>query len=103
VNDQPQQPTTGEPFTPARELAVWLRAVRSFFNTANHPLTDAERADINARNFKCETGIVHDALLRCLHLLAGIAHGEPPPGTKGEKSGPETARAPHDTSDDALG
>ena len=103
MNEQPQQPTTGEPSTPARELAVWLRAVRSFFNTTNQPLTDAERADINARNFKCETGVVHDVLLRCLHLLSSVAQGESPPGAKGEESGPESTRATHDASDDELG
>lgn len=55
---------------------MWLRALRSFFNEANHPLTDAERAALGERSFKCETGVVRDALVRCLHLLSNLARGE---------------------------
>ncbi len=58
---------------------MWLRALRSFFNAANHPLTDAERASLGERSFKCETGVVRDALVRCLHLLSNLARGEEPP------------------------
>jgi hypothetical protein len=76
VNEQPQQQRTGEPFPPARELAVWLRAVRSYFNHANQPLTDAERANISARNFKSEARVVRDALVRSLHLLGAVERGE---------------------------
>lgn len=57
---------------------MWLRALRSFFNAANHPLTEAERAALGERSFKCETGVVRDALVRCLHLLSTLArHGGP--------------------------
>ena len=59
---------------------MWLRALRSFFNEANHPLTDAERAGLGERSFKCETGVVRDALVRCLHLLSNLARGEAVPG-----------------------
>jgi hypothetical protein len=65
--------TSAEALPPAQELAVWLRALRSFFNAANHPLTDAERAALGERSFKCETGVVRDALVRCLHLLSTLA------------------------------
>jgi len=64
---------------PAQELAVWLRALRGFFNPANHPLTEAERAGLGERSFKCETGVVRDALVRCLHLLTALARGEESP------------------------
>lgn len=57
---------------------MWLRALRSFFNAANHPLTEAERAGLGERSFKCETGVVRDALVRCLHLLSHLARGEAP-------------------------
>ena len=57
---------------------MWLRALRSFFNAANHPLSDAERAGIGERSFKCETGVVRDALVRCLHLLSNLARGDAP-------------------------
>ena len=84
MNEQAQQHTTGEQFPPARELAVWLRAIRSYFDHANQPLTEAERANISARNFKSETRVVRDALMRCLHLLGGVERGEAPPGQRGE-------------------
>ena len=57
---------------------MWLRALRSFFNAANHPLTDAERASLGERSFKCETGVARDALVRCLHLLSNLARGDAP-------------------------
>lgn len=63
---------------------MWLRALRSFFNVANHPLTDAERAGIGERSFKCETGVARDALVRCLHLLSTLTRGNAPPGLTGE-------------------
>lgn len=68
-----QQHTSAETLPTAQELAIWLRALRSFFNAANHPLSDAERAAIGERSFKCETGVVRDALIRCLHLLSTLA------------------------------
>jgi hypothetical protein len=69
-----------ETLPPAQELAVWLRALRSFFNAANHPLTDVERAGLGERSFKCETGVVRDALVRCLHLLSTLARNGGAPG-----------------------
>jgi hypothetical protein len=86
VNEQRQQQTTGEQFPPARELAVWLRAVRSYFDHANQPLTESERANISARNFKSETRIVRDALVRSLHLLGGVERGETAAGASGESA-----------------
>jgi hypothetical protein len=79
VKELSQHPTSAEALPPAQELAVWLRALRSLFNTANHPLTEAERAGLGERSFKCETGVVRDALVRCLHLLSNLARGEARP------------------------
>ena len=59
---------------------MWLRALRSFFNAANHPLTEAERSALGERSFKCETGVVRDALVRCLHLLSSLTRGDLEPG-----------------------
>ncbi|HEX8501277.1 MAG TPA: hypothetical protein VF659_11910 [Pyrinomonadaceae bacterium] len=80
MNELSQHLTHPEAFPPAQELAVWLRSLQSFFNAANLPLGEAERAAIGERSFKCETGVVRDALVRCLHLLGSVAHGEPPSG-----------------------
>jgi hypothetical protein len=79
VKELSQQPTSAEALPAAQELAVWLRALRSFFNAANHPLTDAERGTLGERSFKCETGVVRDALVRSLHLLSDLARGEAAP------------------------
>jgi hypothetical protein len=76
VNEQSQQFALPDEFPPAHELAVWLRALQSFFNTANHPLSESERAAIGERSFKCETLVIRDALLRCLHLLESVTRGE---------------------------
>lgn len=57
---------------------MWLGALRSFFKATNHPLGEAERATLAERSFKCETGVVRDALVRCLHLLGSLARGEAP-------------------------
>jgi hypothetical protein len=84
VNEQSRQHTTPEAFPPAQELALWLRALQSFFNPANHPFTESERTALGERSFKCETGVVRDALVRCLHLLASVARGGPPDGTAEE-------------------
>jgi hypothetical protein len=96
VNQLAQQPTLPEVFPPARELAVWLRSLQSFFNPANHPFNEAERAAIGERSFKCETGVVRDALVRCLHLLASVARGDALPGLSdgaGESAGAEASSA----------
>lgn len=66
---------------------MWLRSLQSFFNPANHPFNEAERAAIGERSFKCETGVVRDALVRCLHLLVSVARGESPAGLAGGAEG----------------
>ena len=108
MNQLSNQITPPEVFPPARELAVWLRAFQSFFNPANHPFTEAERAGIGERSFKCETGVVRDALVRCLHLLASVARGESLPAladSSAEAGGAEAASvtAPRQEAEGALG
>ncbi|MCA1617915.1 MAG: hypothetical protein LC795_01080 [Acidobacteria bacterium] len=93
MNQLSQQPTLPEAFPPAQELAVWLRSLQSFFNPANQPFSESERAAIGERSFKCETGVVRDALVRCLHLLAGVARGESPHGPAEGVGGGEAAPA----------
>jgi hypothetical protein len=75
LDEQAQKVTKDDELSPARELAVWLRALQSFFDLADHPLADAERASIPDRSFKCETAVVRDVLVRCLHLLGTVARG----------------------------
>jgi hypothetical protein len=73
LDEQAQKVTTSEGLPPARELSVWLRALQSFFDLADHPLTDAERSSVQTRSFKCEAAVVRDVLMRCLHLLGTVA------------------------------
>lgn len=94
MDEQTRQRTQIEEFPPARELAVWLRALQSFFNQANHPFAAAERAEISSRNFKSETHVVCDALLRCLHLLGSVERGEPLPVSRDIGDEAEAARSP---------
>ncbi len=56
-----------------RELFTWLRALRSFFNVRNHALTESERTEILARNFKYEDLIVRESMRHCLELLVGLS------------------------------
>lgn len=103
MDEQTRQRTPIEEFPPARELALWLRALQSFFNQTNHPFADAERAEISSRNFKTETGIVRDALLRCLHLLGSVERGEPLPVARDVEDEAEAARSSSFARDDLHG
>jgi hypothetical protein len=103
VNEQVQPPTKDQELPPARELAVWLRALQSFFNQSNHPFTQAERADISVRSFKCETRVVRDVLLRCLHLVGRVTQGEPASALRGEGMGAEAVLVSPSGQEEALG
>jgi hypothetical protein len=103
VNELAQQLTPSDELPPAHELAVWMRALQSFFNAANHPLSEAERADIGERSFKCETRIIRDTLVRCLHLLGSVAQGKSSPGLAREAEGAGAAVALPVATEDALG
>ncbi|MDT7688457.1 MAG: hypothetical protein QOE46_1216 [Acidobacteriota bacterium] len=103
VSEQSQHSALPDAFPPAHELAVWLRALQSFFNAANHPLSEAERAGLGERSFKCETGVVRDALVRCLHLLGSFTRGESPPDTALDDEATSTAKVSRAVPDGALG
>ncbi len=45
------------------------------FNVRNHALTESERTEILARNFKCEDLIVRESMRHCLELLVGLSDG----------------------------
>jgi hypothetical protein len=50
------------------QLGFWLLALRSFFNAANHPLADAERAGLLERDFNREGRIARLCLLNALQM-----------------------------------
>src|SRR2546423_8642274 len=93
-----------EEFPSARELALWLRALQSFFNQANQPFTDSERANISTRNFRCETQIVRDTLLRCLQLLGNVSRAAAAHGLREEEFDKTTnGGAPTDVDEELPG
>lgn len=61
-----------------REFCLWLHALRSFFNVRNHPLTEADRADLPARDFRNEALIAQGVLRRSAQLISGALGDEPP-------------------------
>ncbi|HYY97795.1 MAG TPA: hypothetical protein VE642_04345 [Pyrinomonadaceae bacterium] len=97
MDEQAQKVTTGGGLSEARELAVWLRALQSFFDLADHPLAEAERSAVHERGFKCETAVVRDVLMRCLHLLGSVERGaggvEGPGGESAPRAGSDAAPA----------
>jgi hypothetical protein len=60
----------------ARELRMWIRALRSFFNLRNHPLPDAYRSDLITHDWIYELRIVRGILLRCSQLAFYLIHLE---------------------------
>jgi hypothetical protein len=60
----------------ARELQMWIRALRSFFNLRNHPLPDAYRSDLITHDWTYELRIVRGILLRCSQLTFHLIHLE---------------------------
>lgn len=82
---------------------MWLRALRSFFDAANHPLNEAERAGLGERSFRCETGVVRDALVRCLHLLTSMARGGSLPEPEAAGVLKDFVEAPRAVADGGLG
>jgi hypothetical protein len=70
----------GDYVTPTLELGLWLRALKSFFDLENLPLSEAERTSILKRDFTCEVAVTRSVLLRCLNLIGKLAQQEPSPG-----------------------
>jgi hypothetical protein len=60
----------------ARELRMWIRALRSFFYLRNHPLPDAYRSDLITHDWIYELRIVRGILLRCSQLAFHLIHLE---------------------------
>ena len=61
----------------SQELETRLRALRSFFDPRNHPLSETERANILTRDFANETRIAQEAMLRCSQLIFASTRPEP--------------------------
>ena len=60
----------------ARELGMWMRALRSFFALRNYPLLEATQSDLIAHDWTPEIRIVQRTLLRCSHLVIHLINSE---------------------------
>jgi hypothetical protein len=57
-------------------LGLWLRAVLSFFEAANHPFIETEQRDLANRDFANDLRVAQTALLNCSHLALQLAETE---------------------------
>lgn len=57
---------------PPRILRLHLRALVSYFTTANHPLSDEERATLLTRDFAHELRVTRDFLLCCTAIVSAV-------------------------------
>ena len=64
-----------------REISMWLRALRSFFNTSNHPLPEGSQEGLVAHDWTSELKIARAALLRSSELVFQSVHFEKPDNT----------------------
>ena len=60
----------------ARELKMWVRSLRSFFNLRNRPQAEINRADLVKHDWTSELRIVKGALLRASRLVFHLIHLE---------------------------
>jgi hypothetical protein len=60
------------------QLGLWLLALRSFFHTHNHPLSDAERSALLERDFSREGRIARQCLLHATRLALQVSRGDGP-------------------------
>ncbi len=62
--------------THAREISMWLRALRSFFNTYNHPLPEGNQEGLVTHDWTNELKIARGTLLRASELVFQSVHFE---------------------------
>lgn len=60
----------------ARELRLWVRALRSFFNPCNHAIAEANAVELVKHDWTNELRIVRGTLLRCSQLVFQSVHFE---------------------------
>lgn len=71
VTEETKGRSRGGVLPEAGESGLWFLSLRSFLVPSNHPGGDPERA--TARDYRCETLVLREVLLRCLHLTANLA------------------------------
>jgi hypothetical protein len=84
------------------ELHIWQQALHSVFNLRNHPLSDAERAEIITRDFSPELRVVGQALRRSLLLSLNCTPEHAPASFDLEEADGFDAMSPTDAGDTAV-
>ena len=92
----------GDDLSYTRELQMWIRALRSFFDLRNYPLPDAYRSDVITHNWTYELRIVRGVLLRCSQLVRQLIHPEKSDETIFDDAGPASALNEYSMPGDAL-
>jgi hypothetical protein len=59
-----------------REISMWMRGLRSFFNIYNHPVPEAGHATLITHDWVDELRILRGTLLRCTQLVFQSVHFE---------------------------
>ncbi len=76
---------------PAYELGTWLSALRSFFHPSNHPFSEAEHAEILARDWRTEMRLTRKCLLQATQLTLRLVDIESPAEATPAEGADETA------------
>jgi hypothetical protein len=63
-------------YAQARELSMWVHALRAFFNPRNHPFPETNQADLIKHDWTNELHIVRGILLRASQLVFHLMHSE---------------------------
>ncbi|HEX8843536.1 MAG TPA: hypothetical protein VF791_02780 [Pyrinomonadaceae bacterium] len=75
----------------ARELRMWVRAIRSFFILRNHPALETAHAELIAHDWMHDLRVLHGTLLRCSQLVLHLINLEKADKTIFDESETESA------------
>lgn len=71
-----ESPDDFQGITGVREICIWMRSLRSFFNLYNQPLAEGNQANLVTHDWTNEVRIVRGTLLRCSQLAFQSVHFE---------------------------
>jgi hypothetical protein len=63
-------------YAQARDLKMWIHALRAFFNPRNHPFPETNQSDLVKHDWINELTIVRGTLLRASQLVFHLIHSE---------------------------
>jgi hypothetical protein len=68
-SEKRDEPEAFDGSKPAREIVMWMRALRSFFNLYNHPFPEGNQESLLSHNWVNELRIVRATLLRSSQIV----------------------------------